>query len=131
MAGPRYPALYQINTRAWLRELGATLGRPATLEDVSDASIDQLAADGFHWVWLLGIWQTGDAGRQVSLNQPEWQAGDRELLPAFPPDDGGGSPLAVCGYVRHRQFGRPPAPERLCKGASGPGARPIPDLVPP
>src|SRR5258705_4855528 len=104
MAGPRYPALYQISTRAWLHELGATLGRPATLEDVSDASIDQLAADGFHWVWLLGIWQTGDAGRQVSLNQPEWQAEDRELLPDFTADDGRRSPVATRGYSVQRHL---------------------------
>src|SRR2546426_151682 len=115
MAGPRYPALYQINTRAWLRELGATLGRPATLEDVSDASIDQLAADGFHWVWLLGIWQTGDGGRQVSLNQPEWQAEYRELLPDFTADDVRGSPFAIRDYLVNGDFRGPPALERFRK----------------
>ena len=69
-----HPSLYQINTRMWLQELGVALGRPATLEDVPDASIDPFAADGFDWVWLLGVWQTGEAGRQVSRSQPEWQA---------------------------------------------------------
>src|SRR5256885_16171217 len=128
MAGPRYPALYQINTRAWLRELGATLGRPATLEDVSDASIDQLAADGFHWVWLLGIWQTGDAGRQVSLNQPEWQAGDRRLLPHFTPHDRCGSPFALPDYVRQPDFRGPPAPERLPQPPPRPRLPPHPGL---
>jgi len=47
MAGPRYPALYQINTRIWLQELGASLGRSATLEHIPDASLDAIAADGF------------------------------------------------------------------------------------
>lgn len=32
MSGPRYPALYQINTRVWLTELSRTLGRRATLD---------------------------------------------------------------------------------------------------
>jgi len=45
MAGPRYPSLYQINTRIWLQELGASLGRPATLEHVPDAALDAVAAD--------------------------------------------------------------------------------------
>ena len=44
-------ALYQINTRVWLHELGETLARSATLDDVSDASLDRIAADGFDWVW--------------------------------------------------------------------------------
>jgi hypothetical protein len=68
MAGPRYPALYQINTRVWLQEVGASQGRFVTLEDVPDSAFDKIAADGFDWVWLLGVWQTGEAGRQVSLH---------------------------------------------------------------
>jgi len=126
----RYSALYQINTRAWLHELGATLGRAATLEDVSDASIDQLAADGFHWVWLLGIWQTGDAGRQVSLNQPEWQAEYRELLPDFTADDVCGSPFAIRDYVVNRDFGGPRALERFRKRLADRGVRLMLDFVP-
>ena len=31
MAGPRYPSLYQVNTRVRLGELSRALGRPATL----------------------------------------------------------------------------------------------------
>src|SRR5262249_12922428 len=113
MTEPRYPALYQINTRAWLYELGAMLGRPATLEDVPDASIDQFAADGFHWVWLLGVWQTGEAGRRVSLSQPEWQPEYRELLPDFTAADVCGSPVALQEYVGHPNFGGPRPPARF------------------
>ena len=31
MTAPRYPSLYQINTRVWLTEFAKSLGRPATL----------------------------------------------------------------------------------------------------
>jgi glycosidase len=130
MTGPRYPALYQINTRAWLYELGATLGRPATLEDVSDASIEQIAADGFDWVWLLGIWQTGDAGHQVSLSQPEWQAEYHELLPDFTADDVCGSPFAIRDYVVNRDFGGPRALERFRKRLADRRVRLMLDFVP-
>src|SRR5262249_21132979 len=92
---PRYPALYQMNTRLTLAELGDRLGRPAPLDDVPDATLDRLAANKFDWIWLLGIWQTGDAGRQVSLTQPEWLREYRELIPDFTPDDVCGSPFAV------------------------------------
>ena len=37
MSDPRYPALYQINTRVWLTELSRALGRRATLDDIPDA----------------------------------------------------------------------------------------------
>src|SRR5262249_38455790 len=130
MTEPRYPALYQINTRAWLYELGAMLGRPATPEDVPDASIDQFAADGFHWVWLLGVWQTGEAGRRVSLSQPEWQPEYRELLPDFTAADVCGSPFAVQEYVVNRNFGGPRALERFPKRLSNRAGRSLLDSGP-
>ena len=40
----KYPSLYQINTRVWLRELSDRLARPATLADIPD---DLLEPDSF------------------------------------------------------------------------------------
>jgi hypothetical protein len=36
---PRYPSLYQINTRVWLTERSRQLGRSATLDDIPDAEL--------------------------------------------------------------------------------------------
>jgi len=130
MAGPRYSSLYQINTRAWLSELGLALGRPATLDDVGDAGLDRLASDGFDWVWLLGVWQTGEAGRRVSLAQPEWQREYHELLSDFTPADVCSSPFAVREYVVHRDFGGPSALERFRKRLADRGVRLMLDFVP-
>jgi len=127
---PRYPALYQMNTRVSLSDLGVRLGRPATLDDVPDATLDRLAASGFDWVWLLGIWQTGDAGRRVSLTQPEWLREYRELLPEFTPDDVCGSPFAVREYVVHRDFGGPEALARLRRRLAARDVRLMLDFVP-
>ena len=60
---PRYPALYQINTRPWLTARSRAIGRPATLDDVADEELDRIAERGFDWVWLLSVWRTGMAGR--------------------------------------------------------------------
>jgi hypothetical protein len=30
----RYPSLYQLNTRVWIREISDRLGRPSTLADI-------------------------------------------------------------------------------------------------
>ena len=70
MGEPRYPSLFQVNTRVRLAELEAVLGRPATLDDITDTELDALARDGFDLVWFLGIWQTGPAGRAVSRRTP-------------------------------------------------------------
>ncbi len=101
-----YPALYQINTRVWLRELSDRLGRAATLADIPDAFLDQVAALGFDYVWFLGLWQTGQAGRQVSLSHPEWLREFEATLPGFTEADVSGSPFAVTGYTLHQDFGR-------------------------
>ena len=62
VTSPRYPSLFQVNTRVWLTELARSLGRKATLDDVPDGELDRLAGLGFDWVWLLSVWQTGPAG---------------------------------------------------------------------
>jgi glycosidase len=110
---PHQPTLLQINTRTWLNELGAALRRPATLDDVPDATLDRIARDGFEWVWLLGIWQTGEAGREISLHEPQFRAEYHELLGEFTDADVSGSPFAVQQYVVNREFGGPAALRRL------------------
>src|SRR4051812_23516813 len=49
---PRYPCLFQINTRVWLTALARDPGRRATLDDIPDAELDRLAELGFDWIWL-------------------------------------------------------------------------------
>ncbi len=61
MAGPRYPSVYQINTRVWLTDLSRDLSRPATLDDIPHAELDSVAGMGFDWVRFLSVWQTGTA----------------------------------------------------------------------
>jgi glycosidase len=125
-----YPSLFQLNTRARLHERGEALGRAATLDDLDDAELDRLAEDGFDWVWLLGVWQTGDAGRAVSLREPTWQAEYRHVLGDVWPDDVSGSPFAVRDYTVHREFGGPPALTRLRRRLAKRGVRLMLDFVP-
>src|SRR5947199_5247770 len=100
-----HQALYQVNTRVWLGELGRRLGRPATFDDAPDADLDTLAGAGFDWLWPLGVWQTGPAGRDVSLTQPDWRRDYATLLPGCTDADVCGSPFAVRAYSAHTDFG--------------------------
>lgn len=95
------PALYEINTRVWLRACGDALGRPATLDEVPDAELDRLAERGFGWVWLLGVWRTGEAGRSVSRTNAGWRSGFADALPDLEDEDICGSCFAVAGYEVH------------------------------
>lgn len=130
MSPPRYPSLYQINTRVWLRELSRRLGRPATLDDVPDDALGQLRALGFDWVWLLGVWQTGEAGREVSLRHPGWRQDYQALLPDWQDRDVTGSPFAVRSYAVHLDYGGNQALRRLRERLRGHGLRLLLDFVP-
>lgn len=124
------PLLYQVNTRVLLHELGTGLGRAATLDDVPDPFLDQVAARGFDWVWMLGVWQTGAAGREVSATEPGWLAGYREVLPDFTPEDVVGSPFAVVDYAVHVDLGGDEALARLRIRLAARGLRLLLDFVP-
>jgi glycosidase len=130
MSAPRYPSLFQINTRVRLSELSTALGRPATLDDFPDAELDQLAGDGFNLVWFLGVWQTGEAARRVSATIPEQLAEYQRVLPDFQEADVCGSCFAVRDYHVHTDFGGDEALARLRERMRPRGLRLILDFVP-
>ena len=127
---PRYPALFQVNTRVRLSELARTLDRPATLDDVTDDEIDAIARNGFDFVWLLGVWQTGEAARTVSATNPDLLAEYGRVLPDFAPSDVSGSPFAVRDYRVHSDFGGDAALGRLRARLAERGLRLMLDFVP-
>lgn len=105
-------------------------GPQATLDDVPDAVLDRVAALGFDYVWLLGIWQTGPAGRQVSRSIRELWAGFRQVLPDVTEADVVGSPFAVRAYTPNSDYGGAAALARIRQRLQARGQRLILDFVP-
>ena len=127
---PPCPSLFQLNIRVRLRGLEAALGRPATLDDIPDADLDQLRAGGFDWLYLLGIWSTGAAGRQVSRSNPDWRRGFEALLPGLEDRDICGSSFAVTAYAVPPAMGGGGALQRLRERLGLRGVRLMLDFVP-
>jgi Alpha amylase, catalytic domain len=127
---PRYPALYQINTRVWLTDLSRALGRRATLDDVPDAELDRLAEMGFDWVWLLSVWQTGPAAQAISRANPGWRREFAETLPDLADDDIAGSGFAIQSYTVHRDLGGAAGLARLRQRLQDHGLKLMLDFVP-
>jgi hypothetical protein len=127
--GSRFPALYQINTRISVSETAAARGRPATLDDLPDDLFDRAAARGMSWIWMLGVWQTGPAGRDKS-REAAFRADLAVALPDVREADIVGSPFAVAGYDVNRDFGGDAALARLRERLARRGLRLLVDFVP-
>ncbi|TFH21388.1 MAG: alpha-amylase [Bacteroidia bacterium] len=127
---PKYPSLYQVNTRVWLTDLSRDLGRRATLDDIPDKELDHLAETGFDWIWFLSVWCTGERGRQVSLTHPEWRADYKDTLKDLKDEDIAGSGFAIADYRVHPDLGGDSALKRLRTRLKKRGLKLMLDFVP-
>ncbi len=125
-----YPSLYQINTRVWLTSISETLGRPAQLDDIPEAELDRLAQMGFDWIWLLSVWETGEASQKVSREQTYWREEFRETLPDLRESDIAGSGFAITGYEVHPDLGGDEALARFRERLADRGCKLMLDFVP-
>jgi glycosidase len=127
---PRYPSLFQINTRVWLQHLSREAGKPITLADIDDATFDGFAEKGFDWIWLLSVWQIGAAGRAVSRGNPQWRAEFEALLPDLNEDDICGSGFAITAYTVSDALGGETALARFREKLVRRGIKLLLDFVP-
>lgn len=127
---PRYPSLFQINSRVWLQRLSREAGKPITLADIDDAALDGFAEKGFDWIWLLSVWQTGAAGRAVSRANSQWRAEFESLLPDLTEDDICGSGFAITAYTVSGALGGETALARFREKLARRGIKLMLDFVP-
>jgi hypothetical protein len=105
----RFPVLWQVNARTAVRRLGLD----ATLDALDDAELDRLVPATVDWLYLLGVWQTGITGREVSRRNPEIRRSCEEALPDVRDEDICGSCFAVTDYQVHTSLGGDDALARL------------------
>ena len=127
---PRYPSLFEINTRVWLDRLSREAGRPITLATVDDAILDDLARQGFDWIWLLSVWQTGAASRAVSRSNLAWRAEFEAALTDLTEPDICGSGFAISAYEVDEALGGKAALPDFRARLAARGLRLMLDFVP-
>ncbi len=99
------PALYEINTVAWLFELSQKAGRNILLGNVPAEEWDKLKALGMDLVWLLGVWHRSQEGRKLNLNSKEFRASFEIALPGCTPEDIVGSCYSIGSFGPDPQVG--------------------------
>lgn len=96
---PTHPAVYEINTWTWLRQLSRTTGQTITLATVPEEELERIAVEyGFDAVWLMGVWQRSRWSRRRARSHPKLKTAFQQALPDYHDQDVVGSPYAVAGY---------------------------------
>jgi 1,4-alpha-glucan branching enzyme len=121
------PIMYEVNTRAWLRELSEKAGRLITLADVPETEIEQWVQLGFTHIWLMGVWQVGPKAREVALRywREHWSKEGSVCA-----EDVQGSPYAIQEYAIDSRIGDALALLMLKERLGRLGLRLIIDFVP-
>jgi glycosidase len=130
MAWPKHPIIYEINTWAWLEELGERRGQPVTLGNIPHEIWDDLEAVHADAVWLMGVWERSPIGRRIALAHDGLQADFRRVLPGFTSDDNVGSPYCVRRYMVDPHLGGPEGLAAARRELAGRGLRLMLDFVP-
>ncbi|MBW4437058.1 MAG: hypothetical protein KME04_07980 [Pleurocapsa minor GSE-CHR-MK-17-07R] len=87
--------IYEINTWVWLTELSAHYKQTITLENVPEDALNALIKPGLDYIWLMGVWQRSEYGRQIGL---KWKHEYTSALPDLTDDDVIGSAYAIADY---------------------------------
>jgi alpha amylase-like protein len=93
-----HPHLHEINAWAWCEELSAKHGRYISLQNVPDEEWDRLAALGFDFVYLMGVWRRSLAGRRIFRTDVRNFGNFDAALPDWKLRDVVGSPFSVQDY---------------------------------
>jgi hypothetical protein len=122
----RTPHLLEISSRPWVRSYGPN----ATLDDVPDEALDRVARQGFHAVWLMGVWKTGPIARRMAREHPALRETYRDLLGTPSDADVDGSPYAIEEYEVAEFLGGRGALARLRQRLRDRGISLVLDFVP-
>ena len=126
----KQPLVCEINTRCWLRELSARLGRAVSLATVPDSELEAWRKPGFTHVWLMGVWPTGPRSRAAALADPRFRRALADTLPDWKETDFAGSPFAVADYTVAPELGGELELKKFRKKLHAHGLRLLLDFVP-
>ncbi len=111
-----HPHLLEISSWPWLERLGRTgvergsdrgqtSVRLVTLENVPAAEWDRIAAAGFDYVFLMGVWKRSSIGREIARTHARLVREYNRVLPGWTPDDVPGSPYCIQAYEPDDRMG--------------------------
>ena len=93
-----HPHLYELNALIFVKRLSEKHARPLTLATVPQEEWQELARQGFDYIWLMGVWQRSPEARKSALASADLRRYTSEILPGWNKEDVVASPYAVHTY---------------------------------
>jgi glycosidase len=101
-----HPHLLEISAWPWLERLSSRgAGEPVTLGSVPPPEWDAIAALGFDYVYLMGVWRRSPLGRELARTDPALRAEYDRVLPGWTEADVPGSPYCISAYEPDDRMG--------------------------
>ncbi len=101
----KYPLIYEINTRVWLKELSDKYQTTINLSSIPISEVQKWANYNFNAVWLMGIWSVGSKGRQIAQQHEGLIKDYASANPNWKPEDILSSPFAIQCYEINPEIG--------------------------
>lgn len=101
----KYPLIYEINTRVWLKELSQLHKNPITLSNIPISEVQKWADYNFNAIWLMGIWSVGKKGETIARNHLGLQKEYTKSNPNWKTEDILSSPYSIQAYDINPEIG--------------------------
>lgn len=126
----KHPHLMEINAFFFISRMSEKYGRKLTLSTIPVDEWMRFAAQGFEYVWLMGVWRRSPGSRAHAVKEPNLCRAYDMILPDWKKEDVTGSPYAIFGYELDPYLGLPKELLKLKMLLNGIGLGLILDFVP-
>ena len=127
---PKNPAILEVHAFAFLNECRAKYKRQFALADIPMKEWEAIAAQGFSYVWLMGVWERSPESRRQCLTSDDLKKAFTAALPDWTERNVIGSPYAVKSYTLDRRLGLHNDLIKVRRKMNEAGLRLILDFVP-
>ena len=125
----KYPFLYEINTRVWIKRFFPDK-KEYNLIEVPDDYWRELANKGFHYIWLMGVWETSSSLIPTCCFEDYLKRDYSKALKDWRTEDVIGSPYSINRYKLNPTLGDEDTLPELRKKLNKMGLKLILDFVP-
>jgi glycosidase len=101
----KYPLVYEINTRVWLKELSEKFSTPISLSNIPISEVQKWADYNINAIWLMGIWNVGPSGEKIARAHKGLWKDYAKANPEWKPEDILSSPYAIQDYKLNPHIG--------------------------